>query len=380
MNWFKISSFLSKGYRDKFDVTSHEQKDFIISLGEIRSDIDRSYKQYCSQNFFIKNWKVRLLNFVSFFVFIPCLLFLTIKRFFIPVYDSTDALAFFKNEEFLVPKSLKGKYDITYVKINEGQSISIYDWPFVFKLFISYFAHSYFSLKCLMKIAFYSHVIEQYRPSVVITQSEYTFVSSALTCYCNKKGLKHINVMHGEKVFNICNAFFRFDECYVWSDYYIKLFCEMRCEPNQFIIAVPESFVIETNKYLNKEYFANYKYYLAIYNEEELISIVNSMAFAKKMGQTVKYRPHPIYSDISVLAKHVPSSEIEDPHEVNIMESISNLDYAVGSYSTVLTQAFHSGKRVILDDMTFFQKFERLKDLKYVMTTEKCPPLSSFQR
>lgn len=61
-----------------------------------------------------------------------------------------------------------------------------------------------------------------------------------LTDYFHTRGVKNINVQHGEKLMFIRDSFFHFDECYVWGDYYVKMFVRMKAEPNQFIVSVPQ--------------------------------------------------------------------------------------------------------------------------------------------
>ena len=185
--------------------------------------------------------------------------------------------------------------------------------------------------------------------------------------------------MHGEKLFFIGDAFFHYDECYVWDEHYIKLFRELKAEPTQFIVALPESLHINITKHINKDAYADYKYYLAVASESEIKGVVESMLFAKRNGKKVKFRPHPRYTDMNLLRKYVDEEEIEDYKKVGILESISNLEYAVGSYTTVLSQAYFSGKKVILDDVTFKSEYDKLKGMKYILSTKNCPILSNMQ-
>ena len=103
------------------------------------------------------------------------------------------------------------------------------------------------------------------------------------------------------------------------------------------------------------------------------------MAFAKREGKTVRYRIHPRYTDLSVLRKYVSDEEIEYPKKVSILESISNMEYAVGSYTTVLLQAYLSGKKVLLDDVTYKKRFEQLKEYRYILAKDDIEKLSEKQ-
>ena len=93
----------------------------------------------------------------------------------------------------------------------------------------------------------------------------------------------------------------------------------------------------------------------------------------------MKYRIHPRYTDLNVLKKYVPEFEIELPSEVNILDSISNLEYAVGSFTTVLVQAYLSGKKVLLNDVTFKKRFDQLKDYGYILAKDDIERLSQKQ-
>ena len=66
-----------------------------------------------------------------------------------------------------------------------------------------------------------------------------------------------------------------------------------------------------------------------------------------------------------MLEDAVDKSCIEYPDRVTIQESVSNTDNVIGSYTTVLLQAYFSGKNVILDDITFKKEYETLRELRF---------------
>ena len=103
------------------------------------------------------------------------------------------------------------------------------------------------------------------------------------------------------------------------------------------------------------------------------------MAFVKIKGGTVKFRPHPRYTNMKILRKYVSDHDIESVSKVSILESVANLQYAVGSYSTVLLQAFFSGKRVVMDDVTYKTQYEQLNDLMYFLSKQQHLKLSVLQ-
>ncbi len=379
MNYFKILLFLEKGNRTLFTYPKEEQKAFIEGLGVPGDDIDRGYKQYLCQNQLVRpKWKIVFFNVVG-AVSLPFIIiyFLT-KRLFAHQAEHIDCLIEKKGMPEVVPKEVREKYHPSENYV-QGTSLGANDLDIVWKMMGVAPLHPYFVFKALMNVARYSHLIYKYSPDVMIQFGEFSFSSSVLTEYCHRHGVKHIDVMHGEKLYYIRDAFFHYDECYVWSDYYKNLLTKLKAEPTQFIIAVPPSLKIDSEKYKNDAVYADYKYYLAGYDERTIASIVNAMLFAKREGKTVKFRPHPRYSDLELLRKYVSEEEIEKPQEVGIQESVANMGCAVGSYTTVMMQAYFSGMQVMMDDVAEREQYEKLRSLEYILSGDKYDKLSNHQ-
>ncbi len=379
MNYFKILRFLQLGDRGAFDVPIGQQRAFLESLGEAKNDIDRGYKQYLCQNFFVPQWKVWLLNIVAAVVVPFIVLFFLLKRCFVREGQHVDTMMEHKEMDEVVPSVVWEKYNPNSKYWKQGSSMSFNDFGFLIRLVSRAPHHPYFILKSWMNVVLYSDMIRRHSPEVMIQFGEFSFSSSILTAYCHKHGVKHIDIMHGEKLWFIRDAFFHYDECYVWDEYYADLFRSLKAEPTQFRVAIPPSMRIDTEVYKNQKYYADYKYYLALYNEDQIKGIVKSMEFVMREGKKVKYRPHPRYSDMELLRKYVEEDEIEMPKEVGIRDSISNLEYSVGSYTTALSQACFSGKGVVLDDVTFKEQFDKLEERGYILSKMNCDRLSKYQ-
>lgn len=380
MNYFKILNILEKGNKDLFGIPVTEQRNFLSSLREPSDDIDRSFLQYSCQNFFVPKWKILVFNILSFLLFFPLLFFLTFKRVRIKQGEKQDAVCSILDSDLeLIPKELNEKYKINNHVWDNQLSLSFIDWSVVLHIMSRYFMHFYFVLKCMINIAKYSTMIKKNNPRAIIDKGEYSFSSSMLTYYCHKNRIIHINVMHGEKLYNIHDSFFHFDECYVWNEYYKNLLIELRAEPSQFIVSTPSYLKMDFSNSMDTSKYADYKYYLAIYNEDEIKNIVSSLQFVREQGKSIKFRPHPRHSDIKLLEKYVDSNDIEYPNKVSIVESVANLEFAVGSYTTVLLQAYSSGRKVILDDVTFKIQYQQLSEMKYILADSSIPVLSQFQ-
>ncbi len=379
MDFFQLSRILQFGDKDYFDIPINKQIDYISCLKQPKDDIERSYCQYLCQCFFSPSWKIFLFNIVATILFVPILLSFLVKRFFEYGEERIDAYGEFKGIEEIIPNELKELYNIEVREWKHKKSLSFKDLWLVCGLLTHHPLSPMFILKCTIKIASYSFIINYYKPRAIVVHNEPSYTNSVLTLFCERNKVQHINVMHGEKLFNIRDSFFRFSSFYVWSDYYIELFKSLRVEEQQMIVAIPMSLKIDVIRFFNKNVYSDFKYYLAIFNESEIKSIVESMTFVKKQGYTIKFRPHPRYSDFALLRRYVDSSEIEAPGDVSILESVSSLKFAVGSYTTVLTQAYYSGKGVVLDDVTYKNRYHKLKGFKYILSNVGLPTLSQFQ-
>ena len=379
MNYFKILLFLEKGNRDFFTYPKEEQMVFLNTLGEAKDDIDRGYKQYlCQKQLVLPKWKRILFNVIGALAFPFVAIYFLIKRLFTKKSSHLDCLIEKKGMPEVVPLEVREKYHPTD-EYEEGTSLGLSDLGFLWRMICRAPFQPYFVFKAMMNVVRYSHLIYKYSPQTMIQFYEFSFSCSILTAFCHRYGVKNIDLMHGEKLFYIRDAFFHYDEIYVWHQHYVDLLKSLKAEPNQFRIALPPSMHIDSNKYHNPKVYSDYKYYLAIFDEEQIRSIVESMAFAKKEGKSVKYRPHPRYSDMTLLRKYVSDEEIELPREVSIQESVANLGCAVGSYTTVMVQAYFSGKQVMMDDVAFSEQYQKLKNLNYILTQYSVPVLSELQ-
>jgi len=222
-------------------------------------------------------------------------------------------------------------------------------------------------------------MLRRYHPEVLICHAEFSFTSSVLTDYCRRNNVKHINVMHGEKCFSIRDSFFEYDECYVWDEFYVKLFEMQRCNINQFVIEVPPSLKIDTLQYKRPNCYADYKYYLWEDNQEKLKKIYDAFNDLRQQGKKVKFRLHPRYCDIDKVCQVIPIEEIEVPKDVTILESISNTSYVVGFLTTVMAQAYFSKIPLIIDDVAYKEDYEKAREYSYMLASKNLPVLSTVK-
>lgn len=369
---------LLNGDKSYYDYPISVQRQFLCNMGIATNDFDRSFKQFKGQLFFMTMRKYLALSLMSFFALLFLLPYYLFRGLFQRNGIPVQAVCRATESELFIPQSLINKYQINHKIWNTKGAIFLKDVDFILHILCRYSFYPYFLVKVIYKIAKYSIFIHKYHVSAIIVNDEFSFTSSIMTYFCGKYNVKHINIQHGEKGFLIRDSYFRFHKCYIWDEHYQKLFCSLYAEPSQFIIELPKSMKFDMKDYFSSKAYADFKYYLGLYNENEIISIVKSMSFARHQGFTVKYRPHPNYSNIDLLKKYVTESEIEYP-SVNILKSISSTKNVVGVSSTVLVQAYFNGQNVIIDDISFEKQYNLLHDLDYILIDKVKNRLSTYQ-
>lgn len=378
MNYIKILKFLRSFDKDLFEVSSKQQEGFLKKMKVPKDDIDRSYNQFRGRHFFYHTFKEIAAEIVSFFALPIYIIYCIILYIFKPKPKNLiQAVGDFNSFEEVIPNSLRQEFDIDNNVWNKGRMLSGQDVLLLCKIF---FRHPVpcFVFKIAIKLSYYKYMIYCYSPNAIIVHNEASYAGSILTKYCNDLGIEHINVQHGEKLFYIGNAYFRYNRCYVWGEHYKQMFLNLQAEPNQFRIEIPESFNIDVNKHFRKEYYSDYKYYLQVYDEPKLLSIIKSLNFILKNNKTYKFRPHPRFSNIKLLESLVDKSQIEYPRDVPILESIASTKHAIGSFTTVLNQAFYANIDVIFDDVTYKDTFYKLGDLNYIFANANTNKLSDY--
>lgn len=371
-NLHKIYVKIKKKENSLFTYSVKTQKDFLNKFKEPKSNIERSYYQYCCQVKLNNKFVFSIMNILSF----PLLIIYFFKKSDeLKKEKKYNVIFMFQGVKTdIIPNELKNNFSSFLHIRNFKENFSKSDKEFFILLLKKYPFSWYFLLKCLIKIRFYSYIINSYAPKTIIVSNEYSFTSSFLTTYCNKKGINHINVMHGEKLFDITDSFFCFNRCYVWDKHYIKLFLELRAEETQFIISKPDCLKIKKIE-MKKE--IDYTYYLGGESKENMLNIANNLSKLKNKGYKISVRPHPLYSNIIDVRKIFQNFEIED-NKNDIETSILRTKNVISLYSTVLYQAFLNEIPIIIDDLSNKEYYEKLKKLKFICLNKKHSLLSKI--
>lgn len=356
-----------------FEYPLEKQRAYVAHFREPKDDIERGYFQYRCQMKFNKPIIRLLLNIAS----LPMML-MYLKKANSEIVKSEQANAVFFSDGIpnnIIPDELRNEVGKIEIVNEKREYLTAQDKIFVKKLWKRYPLSWQFLLKCLMKIRFYRYEIEREHPESIIVCNEYSFTCSVLTKYCEEQGIRHINVMHGEKLYFMRDSFFHFNECYVWDEHYKKIFKELRAEKKQFKVVIPPSLRMEKS---NVPKSIDYTYYLGAERDEILKIIVDVMESLRKSGKAVAIRPHPRYSDVGEIRRIAPDLEIEDVQKLPIEDSLNRTAYAISVYSTVLNQASCNGIGVVLDDVSNPSKYDRLKEIDYIMLSKEHELLSEL--
>lgn len=374
--------FLKKLYR-KFGMNSlsffkfsrDSQKKYIDSLKIPNTAIEKSYNQYLCQKFLMNKLIVFIMNIISYFL-IPIYemnLLKNEKKYQICI-EKCDAVFFTDGIGVdTLPKSLIQQYKkIKTIKFGEKIFIS--------KEELAYFNNiknwrkypPYFRLKIILKAAMYFSAIKLYNPKAFFSYCESSFTSQIITEWLENKSIKNINIMHGEKLYLIADSFSSFSEFYVWDEHYKNLLIELKADKNQFIVELPLK-LNTVNKNHKKSYDSNniydITYYLSDEGEKELSNIAEIL---KKMNNyKIKIRMHPRGNNKQLVEKCFNDFFIEYPNDVSLVDSFDTTRYICSLNSTVLFEGYLNGKEVIIDDISNKTKFEKQKDLEYIMFKKK---------
>ena len=352
------------GWKSQYEIDVPESLKFMNRIKEPVNDIERSYSQYCCQCYLMSKMAVFLYNLSAFFLIIPYIFkccFGTVKE-----RNNVDIVYTISiKDKSIIPASLHEKYTTERVTdLYEGFKINKFDLRFIVKLWIQHPFSFFFIHRIIFKISIYRYFIEKYNPKAIAINAEYSSTSSVMTMYCELQGIDHINIMHGEKLLNIRDSFFRFTKCYVWDEYYVELFKKLRAKDGQFVIERPASLIFDVEAHKGEIPHSDYKYMLFLNNKLDQIRLIITQL--QKKGYKVMVRPHPSYTDMNRLRAFFNEDEIEDTR-ISVQASVANTDNVISLVSTVLLQAYFSGVNVVIDDVAYQEEYNKLNDLGYIL-------------
>lgn len=350
----------------KFEYNRKQQKDILDSMPEPKDNIERSYNQFRCQ-FIMHSMNKIFLQISAFFMLYYKMLTTPRKTSFIEKCDLVCMLVGL--EASRVPRGLIQQYEnVIYYTDMEHYVLNKEDYMwFVKNIKQKYPFEFFFQMKIFLWMTHYRYLLDSYNPKTIATHSEYSCGCSAMTEFCHIHQVKHVDFMHGDKVWCIRDSFFRFDECYVWHEHYKKMCISLKAFPEQFIIEVPPVFCPEEMD-VKQEDKVDYCYYFQDESHEEMDRILSCLTILERRGNRIRVRLHPRWSDGEYIAHAVKGKGIEiEPTGVDINYSILTSGHAVSKYSTVLLQSHFLKIPVIIDDCSNVHKYKQIAEYDYIM-------------
>lgn len=264
-----------------------------------------------------------------------------------------------------------------------GGSLNLWSLKKWIKLVIRYPYLPYLNFTCLLYLGLVNNIVNQFHPSAIINAKvETNYTSSFITWCCESRKINYELIMHGDLFLNKSMAFNKFSTIYIWDKYYKDMFTRLYVKADAFIVFTPQIFRPLINENVCPKVYATY--YLSgtgdgdyIENVSMIVQILNKLG---TKGLKVHVRPHPRWSNVDELRKMCKrlNVEIEDYESMSVEASLANTKYVIGSFSTVLLQAYFANKDVIIDDLTNKKGYDECVEANYILLSKKHLLLSDF--
>ena len=351
-----------------------EQMRFLNEFPDPKDDYERSFYKYkclCKYCYEKRRWLLALYN-IGAGILLPFVTY-KLKKNIKKCKSENHYDAIIENvprlpNDDIIPDEIKHFYDsslevntINYMEgVISGEAITICK-----VLRKRYFWKPYFRLICLFKLGFFNkYIIENTPDAIVFYSYESEFSGPLQTLLCERNSVKFISYMHGEYMYQLYFAFQKYSKYYIWEDSYIDFFKLLRCDfPIEIYTPIKLSGIARAIDAHRCKYFATYYFSNESIHEAEAIHDVFSRW--SDLGLRCKIRPHPRYSNIEMLSNVFSDIEIEDVKAVTLSDSLTYTLNIIGLNTTVLSQAFYSGKNVIVDDISNMLLYEDMKKKRF---------------
>ena len=342
---------------------------------ETIDDIERSFLAYKLQKKYtqyssLRKIAIAIFSFLSLFVLMLMLFFKKVSK----IKDTNTVYYRVSHNEGILPQFYKNMPDLETVEFGSEMSWDKEVRKVLYEITKRYGLYPYFLLNVLFSLANYNSLIRRYHPKEIVTSYESSISCAILTYYCHLHGVKHVNIMHGEKLLTQNNLLGHFDVMYMWDNYYVDLFKRLKYKTSEYKIHNPWR-EIELPEPTEKH---DITFYLNFINEEEcqiLISVIEKLS-EKGFDAIVRMHPSQLGTGIADTLKR--SVKVENNSDVSIFQSIANTERCVSQFSTVLFQAYSLGKAIVIDDVTNPTIYEKICKMDYIMLGKKNMKLSEL--
>lgn len=353
---------------------SRLQQDRYLAKMEDTDDYYKiSFNKYKCVCFYHYNRLILLAyNLGSLFLLLPVLFFFNRRH--INHVERTKSRIIVRQSKILgykdiMPDQLANNYDVIGYTTNYSDIYLDKDSNrILWKAFTKHPLSFYYLLVLMTRLARQSTIANRENPEIICTYAgEREFSDPILTMYSEKRGIFYYGFMHGDFMYQIDHAFMKYSCYWVWDKHYTRMFTELRCK-QKMIEYTPQKYKplpIKVKSEEECEYYATY--YFSGESKKSIDELVVVFNLLRDIGKKCKIRPHPRFSNLQYLQESFADYTIEDTKTISLAQSLENSYLIVALNSTVLSEAYHSGKIVVIDDISDKHNYQELKDKEYIL-------------
>lgn len=370
----KLEAKRTHDYEKQYDLSI----DYASRLPKPKDDIDMAFCHYYAHSHFYYNLPIRLmLNIIGVFS-LPAawLLCLAKSRNNVVNVDEHNDLAVVKKSSIgindIIPSELYRLYDeIVEEPFINKRLLDTSAKCIIKKTWRRYPFSPFFVFMVIRRLSEICSVKYDFNPKAIVTYGrERDFVTPIVSHYCEGEGIEHIGFMHGDDYYTPDKIYMRHTKYYVWDDHYVNMYTRLLWPRAQFVVYRPKklSGIIKIRE--NDDYDYYITYYFSGENKEIIEGVRKAFDIIAARGNKCKVRPHPRFSDIGTLKRVFENYFIEDTNKTSLEESMECSKYICALNSTVLSQAYYSGKNIVIDDYSSKKRYESLIPKDYILLSK----------
>lgn len=222
-----------------------------------------------------------------------------------------------------------------------------------------------------MELATHSSILLNQNPETTIVYiNERNIASPVLTELYEKNNRKLYSFMHGDYKLQLVQAFMGFSRYYVWDQSYVDRFSGvLRCSIHEYVVYTPKKLQKKWNlEEIKPSHFCTY--YFSGEKPDQIYKIAELLKGFQSKGKECAVRPHPRNKLHATLLNEVFQNtgiQIENPSTVTMKDSLASTEYVIGLQSTVLSEAYVEGRKIVLDDISDSELYALLQSQQFIM-------------
>ena len=371
---------------DKHCHTREEQDKFLKRFNKTDDFFENSFNKYKCICYYHYNIISRAVyNFGALLILIPS--FIYFNRRHLKLNTKNDGLLVVRKRELIriddiFPSELKSKYDVYEYEVNINKIYLDKAANIVWLKAVRQHPLSFYYLFVVMeRLAIQSTIIHKKNPAIICNYvCEREFADPILTYYSSQYEVEYDGFMHGDYRFQVDHAFMKYDCYWVWDEHYVEMFKNLKCSQTMRIYTPQKYMPMDIIVRDENECPYYLTYYLSGEKKESLDKIKEIFDVFNKRGKKCKIRPHPVDSNYEYIAYLFENYYIEDTRNYSLEKSIEDTYLVVALNSTVLSQAYHSGKIIVIDDICDRDNYIDMLEKDYISYKQAQYTLSELLR